>query len=184
MAKPRDLLTAAAARADELRGTVTPIRRGPEPFTQREVAERVEDGQAIEALALRMAGLTYPQIAERIKADEVAVRLMVEAQVGRAVNRRAEDMRELENLRLDRLFAARWTDALKGDHNAVQDVLQISQARRRMNGLDEPKRIAIAANVRLEMQQALNELQSIVMGEVVAEALTEGDRDEDDDDGR
>jgi hypothetical protein len=179
MAKARDLLTPAAARADELRGTVTPWRDSKTEW-------RVENGLAIEALALRMAGLSHLQIAERLSQAGTEITLeqvsvFLHQQLGRAVNRRAEDMREVENLRLDRLQAAVWTEALKGDKEALRLVLDISQARRRMNGLDEPKKIAISANVRVEMQQALEDLRSVVLSEVVRDELTEGDGDDDDD---
>jgi hypothetical protein len=144
------------------------------------VRERVEEGKAIEALALRMAGLSYPQIADRLEVDENTVFVFIDRQLSRAVNRHADQLRELENLRLDRLQAAAWPEALKGDYTALHAVLAISQHRARMNGFMAPKQIQLSASVRVEMQQALEDLRSVVLSEVVHEALDDGEGDHDD----
>jgi len=172
-------MLAAAERVEEVKATLELVPNDPDEA--RRVAARQAEGQAIEALALRMAGLSYDQIAERMGVDVVNVQKLVERQVTRARNTLSEPMRDLENSRLDRVQAAIWPDALKGDPTAVGLFLQISARRARMNGLDAPKQIALSANVRVEMQQALADLRSVVLGEVVSEALDErdgpGDRD-------
>src|SRR5215208_1667353 len=79
----------------------------------------------------------------------------------------AEEMRELENARLDRAQAAIWTQVLAGDYRAVMVFLQISQRRAKLNGLDSPAPVAISPNVRGEMERALADLQQLVLaGEV------------------
>ncbi len=170
MARPRSdtarQMIAAADRADELRGTIV-LERDGEPASAAEVAAREEEGRAIEALALRMAGLSVRQIAERMGVDEQRAFTWIEMRLGRLPARRAEAMRELENHRLDRLMVQHWTKALQGDPEATKLVLSIIEARRRMNGLDAPKAISLSVNIQAEMHRALEELRSVVLSEVV-----------------
>jgi hypothetical protein len=79
----------------------------------------------------------------------------------------AEQMRAVENARLDRAQAAIWAKVLAGDINAGRLFLAISARRSAMNGLDAPKRFELSANVRVEMEQALADLHQVVLGEVV-----------------
>jgi hypothetical protein len=178
-------MLAAAERAKEVRATLELVPNDPPEGAGRLPSERVptpQERQAIEALSYRMAGLSYDQIAERMGVAVDTVSKLVERNLTRARNTIAEPMRDLENSRLDRVQAAIWPDALKGDPTAVGLFLQISARRARMNGLDAPKQIALSANVRVEMQQALADLRSVVLGEVVSEALDERDDPSDTDD--
>ena len=65
-----------------------------------------------------------------------------------AVNRAAEEMRELENARLDSAQAAIWSKVLAGDYRAVIVFLQISPRRAKLNGLDSPSSVVISPHVR------------------------------------
>jgi hypothetical protein len=78
-----------------------------------------------------------------------------------AENRAVEEMRELENARLDRAQVAIWPNVLVGDYRAVMVFLQISQRRANLNGLDSPALVVISPNVRGEMERALDELQQM-----------------------
>ena len=172
-------MLAAAELAEQNRGNVVPIRDGEPTAGDR---FRENEGRSIEALSLRMAGISFPQIAERMGITADAALELVNYQLSRVRSGpQAEAMRELENSRLDRLQAALWPDALKGDHKAIALVLDISARRARMNGLDAPRQIALSVSVRAEMQQALEDLRSVVLGEVVSEALDDDDEDRDDD---
>jgi hypothetical protein len=68
-----------------------------------------------------------------------------------AENRAAEQMRALENARLDRAQAAVWSQVLAGDYRAVITFLQISGRRAKLNGLDYPASLVISPNVRVDM---------------------------------
>lgn len=173
------VLLAAAERAQEVRATLALVPDPPEGDQHDRLARQPseQERRSIEALSYRMAGLSYDQIAERMGLDSGMAKHLVERNLTRARNSLAEPMRELENSRLDRLQAAFWSDALKGDPVAARMVMDISARRARMNGLDAPKQIALSANVRMEMQLALAQLREVVLGEVVTEAL---DEDEDD----
>lgn len=122
----------------------------------------------IEALSLRLAGLTFEQIGERLGISKEAAHDLVSRTLERAENESAQKMRALEAARLDRAQAAIWSRVLEGDTKAVDTFLRISQRRARLFGLEAPTQIAVAMNVRTEMVQALENLEQIVLGEVLS----------------
>jgi hypothetical protein len=96
------------------------------------------------AIALRLAGLDYPVIAQRLgyssrqaAAKDVERALATNlAEVGRS----ADELREIELMRLDRLQAAAWQKAVTngGDLRAIDTVLRIIDRRCKLLGLDGP----------------------------------------------
>lgn len=128
-----------------------------------------QEARRIQAMSLRLAGLTYGQIGERLHIGAEAARMLVMRTLKEAEQAQVAEMRELENQRLDRMQASIWPKVLEGDLQAIDRALRISARRSAVNGLDAPKQFQIQANVRLEMEQALNELKEIVMNEVVAD---------------
>jgi hypothetical protein len=85
-----------------------------------------------------VAGITNAQIAEQLGIKPDSVRHLINRTLRTAENRAAEEMRELENARLDRAQAAIWTQVLARDYRAVMVFLQISARRARLNGLGLP----------------------------------------------
>ena len=92
----------------------------------------------IEAMSLKLAGVSTVEIAQRMGIQPDTVRHLINRTLATAENRAAEEMREIENARLDRAQAAIWSNVLAGDYRAVMVFLQISQRRARLNGLDSP----------------------------------------------
>lgn len=140
----------------------------PAEVASTEIAQNAKrkDKQAqrrTEALSLRMAGLTYQQIGERLGISPDGARDLVQRTLHRAEMRSVESLRELENTRLDRIQAGLWTKALEGDVQAVDAILRISAQRAKLNGLYAPSKLDVNMGVRVEMQQALSELESLVM---------------------
>ena len=88
-----------------------------------------------------------------------------------------EEMRELENQRLDRAQAAIWPRVLRGEDKAVSLYLQISDRRAKLNGLNEPTRIDLSMSVKHEMVQALEELETMVLGEIESTPVGEESAD-------
>lgn len=127
-----------------------------------------ERARRIEAVSLRLAGLTYEQIGERLGITKQGVLDLVTRTLERAENEKAHEMRALEGARLDRAQAAIWSRVLEGDTKAIDTYLRISQRRARLFGLEAPTQIAVAMNVRTEMVQALENLEQIVLGEVIS----------------
>lgn len=130
-------------------------------------SKEMREARRIEAMSLKLAGASYEAIGERLGIAPQSVRALITRNLERADNRLVEEMRAIENARLDRAQAAIWKKVLDGDLDAVRTYLQISARRAKMNGLDAPQRIALSANVRVEMEQALDELKHVVLGEVV-----------------
>lgn len=100
-----------------------------------------------QAIALRLAGMDYQTIAERLGyADRGAaskdVYRALEANL-EAEAAAAATLRELEVQRLDRMQAAAWAKAAKGDLKAIETVLKIIDRRARLLGLDRPARTEI-----------------------------------------
>lgn len=156
------------AVADEDDSTPPPAKgRGKVQSTVSELRQKRDTRQRAEVLSLLLAGLTYDQIAERQGVSRTAVAVMI----GRALEAQEatgiETLRAIENARLDRAQAAIWTRVLDGDNKAIDTFLRISGRRARLNGMDAPFQIELSAHVRVEMEQALSELQDIVLGEVV-----------------
>jgi transposase len=123
--------------------------------------KKQQRARRVEAMSLKLAGVSTAQIAERMGIQPDTVRKLINRTLATAENRAAEEMRELENARLDRAQAAIWSNVLAGDNQAVSVFLQISARRARLNGLDAPASIVISPNVRAEMERALADLQKL-----------------------
>lgn len=128
----------------------------------QDARKKRQRARRIEAMSLKLAGVSTAQIAELMGIEPDSVRKLINRTLATAENRAAEEMRELENARLDRAQAAIWSNVLAGDYRAVMVFLQISQRRSRLNGLDSPASVAISPNVRMEMERALSDLQQVL----------------------
>lgn len=146
----------------------------------RSRAETSTRAFGVQATMLRLAGLTFHDIGERLGVSDDTARLAVKRHLDRAEAWSAAELRKVGNARLDRAQAAIWSKVLHGDLAAVQAFLRLSERRARLNGLDAPTAIAIGPDVRVEMERAITDLE-VVLGEVVAqkrEDVEEADDDE------
>lgn len=93
----------------------------------------------LQALTLRLAGVDWATIAERLHYDDAAASCgaAFEAAEGQYDGARSDPLRVLEILRLDRLQAAVWGAAMKGDLDAVKTALSIGDRRTRMLHLNQ-----------------------------------------------
>lgn len=108
------------------------------------------------AVALRLAGLGYQEIADQL---DYPSRTHAFADVEAAITLRAQDgtrtvdsLRETEVMRLDRLQAAAWAKALAGDYKAIELSLKIIDRRCKLLGLDAPERIEVVTLEWLDSQ--------------------------------
>lgn len=167
MAKPDDLLAQvveAAAEGVERSGA------------QKEAARRTE------ALSLRLAGLSYAAIGERLGISGNAAQNMVDRSLERAENQGVHRLRAEENARLDRAQMAIWGDVIKGDLKAIGVFLQISAARAKMNGLYAPTQVQMSVSIRQEMEEALSNLETLVLHEAPPVQMQQIQERHDDDD--
>lgn len=135
----------------------------PEP-ADRQVAAQARRTKAV---SMALAGLSYEQIGREMGINTTAAREMVARTIEDTRNYQVDQLRNVENARLDRAQAAIWSEVLKGDVKAVNTFLRISERRAKMNGLDAPSKIQMSGSVKLEMHQALAELEDILDAEVL-----------------
>jgi hypothetical protein len=97
----------------------------------------------IKVLELRRAGLTWQRIAEQVGyADHTGAYAAYKRAIKRTQQQPADELREAEIDRLDRLQLAVWPKAMNGDNNSITTILRIMERRARLLGLDMPVKIA------------------------------------------
>lgn len=136
-----------------------------------------------QAVTLRLSGLTYEQIGQRMDISTNSAHRMVTRTLQETQDVSVDNLRSVENARLDRAQAAIWKDVLEGDIQAIQAFLKISDRRAKMNGLDAPQKVDMNLNIKQEMEQAISELESVlIQGEVIDDHGTDAaDHDHDHD---
>lgn len=93
-------------------------------------------------LELRKTGANWRQIAEAVGFTHAsAARKAYLRAYDRTLQAPADELRELELDRLDRLQMAYWKDAVEGNIKAADYVLKVIQVRARILGLEAPQKI-------------------------------------------
>lgn len=116
-----------------------------------------------------MAGLPYEKIGEELEISASAAWNLVNRTISETRNFAVDQLRLVENARLDRATTAIWNKVLEGDLKAIDSYLKIADRRARMNGLDAPTKVQMSVSVKQEMEQKLAELQQVIQGEVVTD---------------
>jgi hypothetical protein len=130
----------------------------------------------VAALRLRKAGCTYDVIARRLGyANRSGAWHAVRAGLTATLQEPADELRQLELERLDRMHEALWSKAVTGHLRSVDRVLAISKRRAALLGLDAPREIdchpevtareraeRMAARYGVEVAAVLAEAESIV----------------------
>ena len=157
-----------------------PARPGLVHSDLSEARRKRDTNRRAEAMSALMAGVSYEMIAERMGISPTEVTAIITRALREKPATGVDLLRDVENARLDRAQSAIWTKVLAGDYRAIQTFLSISQRRAKLNGLDAPLQIEMSHHVKMEMQQALSELQNIVLGEVISDdSYPFSDADED-----
>lgn len=90
----------------------------------------------LRAIELKTQGLTYQQVADEMGyANKGSVHAIIKGAQAAQVADAVETHRQLELERLDRLQAALWPKAMKGQIDAASAILRIIEARVRLLGL-------------------------------------------------
>lgn len=102
-----------------------------------------------QAIALRIAGVDWTTIADRVGyrsagAACTAVNEALKANL-KEQEANADELRTLTVMRYDRLQAAYWSDAVKGDKKAADVVLKCLAGRAKVEGTEAPTRVNIEA---------------------------------------
>ncbi len=124
-----------------------------------------------QALELRKKCYTYQEIADALGCSRSGAYKYVSkalAELTEKVRNSADELRELENTRLDELWTKAYDRVQDGDLTAINTCIKISERRAKLNGLDSPVRsdITVTPNVPTmaatdEEKQVLNELARI-----------------------
>jgi hypothetical protein len=139
-----------------------------------------EASKAIRALTLRIGGASYAHIAADLRmSDPSSARHLVMRALARREAERVDELRAIENARLDadeaelRLIIGTRTKSDSARIRAVDARTRLSARRSRMNGLDAPVKVEVSASIQQELQAALEEYLSAARGaETVAGEVT------------
>lgn len=99
-----------------------------------------------DAVALKIQGWSYSEIADHLKIDEAAIRKSIFAAMSnytQDIEENKEIYRNMELTRLDQLQTGIWHMALAGNLDAVDRVLKIMERRTRLLGLDKPVQLDV-----------------------------------------
>jgi hypothetical protein len=96
----------------------------------------------IKVLELRRVGLTWVRIAEEVGyKDHTGAYAAYKRAIKRTMQQPADELREQELDRIDRLQVAVWPAAMKGDTRAVLTIVRLMERRAKLTGLDMPIKI-------------------------------------------
>ncbi len=145
----------------------------------RMVLARQRDLKAIE---LRLAGYTFQQMAEQMgfKDHSQAYRCWARAMASQ-VAENVDELRQLEDARLDALWAPMFTKAKAGNHLAVDRCLMIMARRARLWGLDAPVKRFVEVTGLNQLVRAVENLEqeNEAMEARIADRMAGIDADED-----
>jgi hypothetical protein len=90
-------------------------------------------------LELKLAGITFDRIAEQVGyTDGSAACKAYNRAMKRTLQEPAQELREAELLRLDKILSGCWRDAISGDARAAATALKVIQERAKLLGLYAP----------------------------------------------
>lgn len=112
-------------------------------------------------LTYRMSGASSRDIAVKVGVSHPTVlndlKVMM-TELNEQIAEGREQLHALENSRLDKLQAAIWLTALTGHPDSVRTVLSVMERRAKLNGLDKPVKIDLAAELEGQLERALTKL--------------------------
>jgi hypothetical protein len=118
--------------------------RGDKPPGERDRVKKTAAEKRKEALDLRVAGMTYRQIAERFKktygdnGDAGSIHRMVKGELAAIPRESAKELLEVELETLATMQSGLWRQARSWDAFAIGRVLQIMDHRAKLTGLYKP----------------------------------------------
>ena len=142
------------------------IESGTIPRKKRNARADVHDAQALD---MRLGGASYRQISKALGVPLATAHRHVQRMLTEYAVEPATQLRDMEVARLDRLLAAHWGKATKGDVNATRMVLTIMDRRAKLLGLDAPQKLDVTGWIRemaeaegIDPDQAVRDAESIV----------------------
>lgn len=100
----------------------------------------------IKALELRRQGKSYAEIARELGySSGSGAHNAVKKALRKTLKEPADELRKLENARLDAMLVGLWPGIEKGDPKAVTAAVKISDRRAKLNGLDAPAEVDVTS---------------------------------------
>ena len=96
-------------------------------------------------LELRLAGGTLDAIGQTVGLHKSNVSRRIKTALADIPREEADELRAIENERLNVMQTAIWRRVRAGDYGAVDRALRISERRSKLNGLDAPQRVDVGA---------------------------------------
>lgn len=96
-------------------------------------------------LELRLAGGTLDAIGRAVGLHKSNVSRRIKTALADIPREEADELRTIENERLNVMQAAIWSQVRKGEYAALDRALRISERRSKLNGLDAPQRVDVGA---------------------------------------
>jgi len=133
------------------------------------------NARAAQVLWLREAGVPFKTIAERLgyRSESGAYNAFKRA-MQRTIQEPADELRRLEELRLDALLRAMMPEALRGSTWHVDRVLSIMDRRAKLLGLDGPSQVEVTtygrSDIDDEITRLLADMERAGQGEAALEA--------------
>jgi DNA-binding CsgD family transcriptional regulator len=105
------------------------------------------------AVQLRVEGLTYDEIGDRLGVSRRMASRIVNRAMDRVLREPVGQLVDLESARLDALWAAMWPRALRGSARHAEVCVRICERRARLLGLDQP--------AKMEMRMSVEEVDAL-----------------------
>jgi hypothetical protein len=96
------------------------------------------------AMKLRADGNSYQEIADQLSISMYVARRLVQEGLRHAISEPAEEVRQLEAFKLERLYKVVYPLALAGDGAAVDRCIKIMERKSKLLGLDSPTEVDMA----------------------------------------
>lgn len=98
------------------------------------------------ALQLRKQGMEYSEIAAALGyASGSGAHAAVRGALKKTLQEPADELRAIENARLDAMLAALWPAIERGDPKAIAAGVKLSERRAKLNGLDRPDALDVTS---------------------------------------
>jgi len=100
----------------------------------------------IKALELRRRGKSYAEIARELGySSGSGAHAAVKKALRKTLKEPADELRKMENARLDAMLNALWPEIEKGNPKAIAAGVKISDRRAKLNGLDAPAEVDVTS---------------------------------------
>ncbi len=97
------------------------------------------------AIRLRLGGLSFAEIGRQLGVSRTMAFKYINSELkelAAKATHSAEQLRQMELLRLDKLTTSLWLKAAGGDVYAIDRVLKIMERRAKLTGIDGPQKVA------------------------------------------